>query len=54
MRQGIAEASTKGRELVSQQSQSSQSVAAFCRERGLRAWQFYEWKKRLRKPEAAT
>jgi hypothetical protein len=25
----------------------------FCEERGLRAWQFYEWKKRLRESEAA-
>jgi hypothetical protein len=28
-------------------------VAAFCRDRGLRDWQFYEWKKRLRATEAA-
>ena len=25
----------------------------FCRERGLRDWQFYEWKKRVRETEAA-
>jgi hypothetical protein len=43
---------TKWRELVLEQSQSGQSVAAFCKERGLRAWQFYEWKKRLRESEA--
>jgi len=28
-------------------------VTAFCRERSLRDWQFYEWKKRLRNAEAA-
>lgn len=25
---------------------------AFCRERGLREWQFYAWKKRIREAEA--
>ena len=40
-------------ELVSEQSQSGQTVAAFCRERGLRDSQFYEWKKRVREAEAA-
>jgi hypothetical protein len=53
MRLGMTEAWTKWRGLVSEQSQSGQSVAVFCSERGLRAWQFYEWKKRLRKSEAA-
>jgi hypothetical protein len=53
MRQEIAEAKAKWLELVSEQRQSGQSVAAFCSERGLRAWQFYEWKKRLRESEAA-
>src|SRR5260370_15459185 len=53
MRRGMAEAWTKWRGLVSEQSQSGQSVAAFWGERGLRAWQFYEWKKRLRESEAA-
>lgn len=33
-------------------SRSGQSVAAFCRERGVAGWQFYTWKKRL--SEAAT
>jgi hypothetical protein len=33
--------------LISEQQQSGKSIAGFCRERGLRAWQFYEWKKRL-------
>jgi hypothetical protein len=52
MRHGSTEVWTKWRELVSEQSQSGQSVAAFCGERGLRAWQLYEWKKRLRESEA--
>src|SRR5258708_35907456 len=54
MRRGMREAWMKWRGLVSEQSESGQSVAAFCEERGLRAWQFYEWKKRLRESEAAT
>jgi hypothetical protein len=49
----MTEAWAKWGGLVSEQSQSSQTVAAFCRERGLRAWHFYEWKKRLRESEAA-
>jgi hypothetical protein len=48
----MTEAWTKWSGLISEQSQSGQSIAAFCRERGLRAWQFYEWKKRLRRGEA--
>jgi len=34
--------------LVSAQARSGQSVAAFCRERELRASHFFWWKKRLR------
>ena len=49
----MTEAWSKWGGLVSEQSQSGQSVAAFCRERGLRAWHFYEWKKRLRESEGA-
>jgi hypothetical protein len=49
----MTEAWTKWVGLVSEQSQSGQTVAAFCRERGLRAWHFYEWKKRVRESEAA-
>jgi hypothetical protein len=52
MRRGMTEAWTKWRGLVSEQSESGQSVAAFCEERGLWAWQFYEWKKRLRESKA--
>jgi hypothetical protein len=36
------------RGLLTEQKTSGQSVAVFCRERGLREWQFYDWKKRLR------
>ncbi|HUZ93939.1 MAG: hypothetical protein WCE63_21420 [Acidobacteriaceae bacterium] len=52
MSQQNAEVWAKWRGLVSEQGRSGQSVAAFCRERSLREWQFYEWKKRLRDSEA--
>jgi len=39
--------------LVFEQSQSGQTVAAFCRDRGIRDSQFYDWKKRIREGEAA-
>ena len=52
MRSGRDEASAKWAELVSAQSMSSQSVSAYCQEHGLRVWQFYEWKKRLRDSDA--
>jgi transposase-like protein len=42
----------KWQSLVSEQEESGQSVAAFCRARGLSESLFYYWKKRLR--EAAT
>jgi len=42
----------KWRKLVSEQGRSGQSVAAFCREQGLCAPQFYAWKKRLREADA--
>jgi hypothetical protein len=41
------EAWAKWRRLVSEQQRSGLSVAAFCRERGLRAPRFFAWKKRL-------
>jgi hypothetical protein len=53
MRQREAEAWTKWRGLISEQTQRGQSAAEFCRERGLPAWLFYAWKKRLREAEAA-
>jgi hypothetical protein len=52
MRSGRDEARAKWAELVSAQSMSSQSVSAYCQEHGLRVWQFYEWKKRLRDSDA--
>jgi hypothetical protein len=53
MRQRKTETWAKWRELVGEQQQSRQSVAAFCGERGLRSGQFFAWKKRLREAEAA-
>jgi len=53
MRELEAEVWAKWRGLVSEQAQSGQSAAKFCRERGLRVWQFYEWKKRLVEGEVA-
>ena len=41
------------RALINEQQSSGQSVAAFCRERGLRDGPFYEWKKRLRSAETS-
>jgi transposase-like protein len=43
----------KWRVLVSEQTASGQTVAAFCRDRGIREWQLYEWKKRLRRKQEA-
>ena len=37
----------KWRSLISEQEESGQSVAAFCRTQELRESQFYYWKKRL-------
>ena len=53
MKQLRTELWTKWRGLVSEQSQSGQTVAAFCRDRGIRDSQFYDWKKRIREGEAA-
>jgi len=44
---------TKWQKVVSEQAGSGQSVAAFCRERGVCAPQFFVWKKRLREAETA-
>ena len=44
---------TKWRRLISEQMRSGERVAAFCRERKLRASHFYWWKKRLRENTAA-
>jgi len=42
------QARRKWQRLISEQGRSGQSVAAFCRERELRASHFFWWKKRLR------
>ena len=52
MRQRKTEAWAKWRGLVSEQVASGQSVAVFCRDRGLKSGQFFAWKKRLREAEA--
>ena len=52
MRKRGREAWAKWKGRVSEQGRSGQSVAAFCRERGLCASHFFAWKKRLR--QAAT
>jgi transposase-like protein len=46
------EAWAKWRGLVSEQAGSGQTVAAFCRQRGLPASQFFAWKRRLRQTAA--
>lgn len=48
------EASQRWRGLISAQEASGQSIAAYCREHDVRAWQFYEWKKRLRQSEPGS
>ena len=53
MKQPSVEAWTKWRGLVSEQLESGQSAAVFCRERGLAVWALYAWKKRVREAEAA-
>jgi len=53
MRQSITEHRAKWRGLVLEQLSSGQTVAAFCRDRGIRDSQFYDWKKRIREGEAA-
>jgi hypothetical protein len=47
MREREEAARGRWRGLISEQRASGQSVAAFCRERGLCAPQFYYWGKRL-------
>lgn len=52
-RQRSRKAWTKWRRLVCEQARSGESVAAFCRQRGVCAPQFFAWKKRLRQAETA-
>jgi hypothetical protein len=47
MRKREPETWEKWRGLVAAQERSGESVAAFCRERGISATHFFEWKKRL-------
>ena len=54
MRQSRTEQWAKWRGLFLEQLSSGQTVAAFCRDRGIRDSQFYDWKKRLRKGEAVN
>jgi hypothetical protein len=54
MSENQSEIEQQWRERISSQEKSGQSIAAFCREHELRAWQFYEWKKRFRQNEAAS
>src|SRR5271157_1233718 len=53
MRQRGKQAWAKWRKVVSEQAGSGQSVAAFCRERGVCAPLFFAWKKRLSEAAAA-
>ena len=52
MNQRREQAWEKWGNLVSEQGGSGQSVAAFCRERGLPASHFFYWKRRLRESVA--
>jgi len=45
-RERSRQARRKWEKLISEQGRSGQSVAAFCRERELRASHFYWWKRR--------
>jgi transposase len=36
------------RERITEQGRSGLSVKEFCKERGISAWSFYDWRKRLR------
>lgn len=44
------EKQVKWRTLIAEQKESGQSVAAFCRTRGVREALFYYWKKQLQEP----
>ena len=38
-------------ERIAEQARSGVSIKQFCKERGLSAWSFYSWRKRLRETE---
>ncbi len=40
------------RGVLKEQAASGQSMAGYCRQHGLRDWELYEWRKRLRGSEA--
>ncbi len=50
-RERSRKARRKWQRLISEQARSGQSVAAFCRERGLARSHFFWWKRRLRATE---
>lgn len=52
MRARKPETASKWRALISEQGGNGQTIAAFCRERGLTTSQFYTWRKRLRETAA--
>jgi hypothetical protein len=54
MNQRGEQALAKWRDLVSEQEQSGQSAAAFCRDRELAGSQFIYWKRRLREAGRAA
>lgn len=47
MEPGKDDQRARWRGLLTEQKATGQSIAAFCRDRALPVWQFYEWKKRL-------
>src|ERR1700675_2304774 len=53
MRERGSEAEARWGGLVSEQTESGKSVAAFCREREVPASQMFAWKKRFREAAAA-
>jgi ATP-dependent helicase YprA (DUF1998 family) len=53
MNQGREQAWAKWRDLVTEQEQSGQSVAAFCRDRELAQSQLIYWKRRVREAAKA-
>ena len=54
MQERRQEAWAKWRRLVTDQGASGQSIAAFCRDRGLPVSQFFAWKRRLRQAVAES
>ena len=40
------------RERIAEQARTGLSIKQFCKERRVTPWSFYDWRKRLREPEA--